>query len=147
MDKINIFTNISYHESSNKNMTGGRIIMKKIVLSCVALCMCFGVFLQSGNKNIHANEINIVEKEIESYGSIETREADWPDYNYGNWKDVAAHPEKHQKVVKCVKKVLKDMKIQMSVDAVLAALGKAGASVGTVLGAEAAVRFSFCMIG
>lgn len=84
-------------------MIGGRIIMKRFVLLCVALYMCFWVCLESENINIHANEINTVEKEIEFYGSIETRKTDWPDYNYENWKDVVAHPKKYQKVVKCVK--------------------------------------------
>ncbi len=29
-------------------------------------------------------------------------ESDWPDYNYGNWKDVIANPAYYAKVAKCI---------------------------------------------
>lgn len=114
--------------------------MKKLITSLLAGCMCFGIFSNVGALTISAEEVSSHENPV-----IETREADWPDYNYGNWQDVAKHPEKHQKVVKCIGKVIKDMGITTTTSAVLAALGK-GASLGTVLGVEAGVRFTACMI-
>ncbi|MDD7280501.1 hypothetical protein [Floccifex sp.] len=33
---------------------------------------------------------------------IETREADWPDYNYGNWQDVANNPKLYSQVLQCL---------------------------------------------
>ncbi|WP_019892348.1 hypothetical protein [Allobaculum stercoricanis] len=114
--------------------------MKKLTTSLLATCICLGSFYNTGILSISAKEVSSHENPV-----IETREVDWPDYNYGNWKDVAEHPERHQKVVRCIGKVIKDMKIDMTTAAVLAALGK-GASLGTLLGVEAGVRFTACMV-
>ncbi|WP_304958066.1 hypothetical protein [Faecalibaculum rodentium] len=33
---------------------------------------------------------------------IVSYQSDWPDYNYGNWKDAIASPTKYAKVAKCI---------------------------------------------
>lgn len=114
--------------------------MKKTITSLLAACMCLSVMGDTGSLFIRAEELSTHENPI-----IETREVDWPDYNYGNWQDVAKHPEKHQKVVQCIGKVIQELDIDITTSAVLAALGQ-GATLGTALGVRAATHFTKCML-
>lgn len=59
--------------------------------------MCLGIFFNIGTSTIHAEEISTKEDPI-----IENRESDWPDYNYGNWQEVANNPELYSQVLQCL---------------------------------------------
>lgn len=71
--------------------------MRKLITSLLATCMCLGIFCHAGTLTIRAEENLVYENSI-----IETRESDWPEYNYGGWMDVAANPQNHQKVIECI---------------------------------------------
>lgn len=67
--------------------------MKKIISLIVAVCICFTFTLTSYSFGFSF----MSEKNV-----IEARESDWPEYNYGNWKEIAEHPEDHAKVLECI---------------------------------------------
>lgn len=71
--------------------------MKKLISSLLAACMCLGVFSNLGSLPINAEEVTPYEEP-----TIETREADWPDVNYGGWMDTVKDPSKKQKVYDCI---------------------------------------------
>lgn len=71
--------------------------MKKLITSLLAAFMCLGVFCNVGSLSISAEEITPHENPI-----IETREVDWPDYNYGGWQDTVKDPSKKAKVTQCL---------------------------------------------
>ena len=75
--------------------------------------------------------------------NIQTRESDWPEYNYGNWKEVAAHPERYKKITKCGIKAVGAGGV--------AVLGSKGVAVSFLsmlgtFGLGAAWEFPSCMI-
>ena len=75
--------------------------------------------------------------------NIQTRESDWPEYNYGNWKEVAAHPERYKKITKCGIKAVGAGGV--------AVLGSKGVAVSFLsmlgtFGLGAAWEFTSCMI-
>lgn len=111
--------------------------MKKLITSLLAACMCLGIFCNTGSLSIRAEEISTHENPV-----IETREADWPDYNYGGWKDIAANPKKYEKAYKCTVTVL-----GASALAALAASGGAAtfASIVKLFGLPAAWNWTTCM--
>lgn len=111
--------------------------MKKLITSLLAACMCLGIFCNTGALSIRAEEISTHENPV-----IETREADWPDYNYGGWKDIAANPQKYAKAYKCTVSVLGAAALTA-----LAASGGAATfiSIATKYGLPAAWSWTMCM--
>lgn len=102
--------------------------MKKFKTAFLSL-MSFAIAFTCLAAPIHAQENNdehgrYTPPIVETTNQIKPRESDWPDYNYGNWKDVAAHPEKYSKVTKCVADELSDLGIEASLNVVLQQIAK-----------------------
>ena len=55
------------------------------------------------------------------------RESDWGDENYGNWKEIAKHPENYKKVTACMLKKMALLGIDFSVQEVLGMLATGSA--------------------
>lgn len=67
-------------------------MMKKLLSALLAIQLVFvSVPVAAGTPVYAADDQGIV-----------PYESDWPDYNYGNWKDVIANPTKYAKVAKCI---------------------------------------------
>lgn len=111
--------------------------MKKIITSLLAFCMCLGICISANdNTNVMAME------HIRPTSVNKIQESDWPDYNYGNWKDVAENPKKYAKAFKCL--------TQVAGFGAIAALSASGGpitfwSVLSKYGLPAAWGFTTCM--
>lgn len=121
--------------------------MKKLKMSLLSF-MSFAIAFMCFATPISANEGNDTDKPTlpptTDRSGIQTRESDWPDYNYGNWKDVAAHPEKHVKVVKCIAGVADDLGIDVTVSVILKQIAKGVAA--KAFGITAVLQFTKCLL-
>lgn len=95
--------------------------MKKLITSLLAACMCLGIFCNLGTITISAKEVAPYEEP-----TIETRESDWPDYNYGGWMDTVKDPSKKAKVTQCLMKHLKNVVAKWGVEAALSLIVTGG---------------------
>lgn len=117
--------------------------LKKSLLSFMSfaiaiMCLATPISASEGNET-SSSPSTTTEK-----GGIQTRESDWPDYNYGNWKEVAAHPEKHTRVLECIGVVLDELGIDVAATVVVKELLKK--TVIQSFGISAFLHFSRCLL-
>lgn len=82
-----------------------------------------------GSNLSSAKEVNYVRQEIafnnkvtNSNSAVPFRESDWGDENYGNWKEIAEHPEQNARIIKCLGDKLLGLGIGITVEQALAKL-------------------------
>lgn len=80
--------------------------MKKkfIALLLVVSSIAVSTNLTSANEVNLIKEETVVEKENKEPVIVLRRESDWGEENYGNWKEIAKHPENYKKVTACMLK-------------------------------------------
>lgn len=118
--------------------------LKASLLSFMSFAIAFMCFATPISAQEDKGTDNPILPPVTENGGIQTRESDWPDYNYGNWKDIAAHPEKHTKVVKCIAGVADDLGINVTVSVILKQIAKGVAA--KVFGITAVLQFTKCLL-
>lgn len=115
----------------------------------IALLLIASTFATSSSL-ILAKETNLIKEEIvleknKQKPIVMLRESDWGDENYGNWKEIAKHPENYKKVTACMLKKMALLGIDFSVQEVLGMLATGSAIY--YLGIKDVIALGSCLFG
>lgn len=121
--------------------------MKKkfIALLLVVSSIAVSTNLTSANEVNLVKEETVVEKENKEPVIVLRRESDSGEENYGNWKEIAKHPENYKKVTACMLKKMALLGIDFSVQEVLGMLATGSAIY--YLGIKAVIALGSCLFG
>lgn len=110
--------------------------MKKIKKVFIALVLVLSFVLVNPFSKLDLSLTNT--KDV-----LYARESDWPDYNYGNWKEIAEHPEDYAEILRCISKVIVEQGLTGSAEYYAGVLATPSAIF--VLGFTTVVRMGSCL--